>query len=216
MELRSRRRLREAQEELLQARPPHQGPCRASATSIVRTGGDQRRHPSRADALATVIAVATASASDRRSALSAPAGTMPPNKAAPIDTAETKPPTNIPAIEPSPQLRSTPLVSPETALILARANPGPTGLFRLRSSIFSGTSPPGLKQVPASQKSPRRRRRGLFLMVSGASLPQAALRPARRSKNRAWLIAAFTASGWKGLVIRKAGSGRSPVSRRSG
>jgi len=28
-------------------------------------------------------------------------------------------------------------------------------------------------------------------------------------------IAAFTVSGWKGLVIRKVGSGRSPVSRRS-
>jgi hypothetical protein len=45
---------------------------------------------------------------------------------------------------------------------------------------------------------------------------QAALRPARRSKNSAWLIAAFTASGWNGLVIRKAGSGRSPVRSRSG
>lgn len=45
---------------------------------------------------------------------------------------------------------------------------------------------------------------------------QAALRPARRSKNSAWLIAAFTASGWNGLVIRNAGSGRSPVSSRSG
>ena len=49
-----------------------------------------------------------------------------------------------------------------------------------------------------------------------ATRRQAALRPARRSKNSAWLIAAFTASGWNGLVIRKAGSGRSPVSSRSG
>src|SRR5687768_11726499 len=37
-----------------------------------------------------------------------------------------------------------------------------------------------------------------------------------RSKNSAWLIRAFTISGLKGLVTRKAGSGRSPVSRRSG
>ena len=36
------------------------------------------------------------------------------------------------------------------------------------------------------------------------------------SKNSAWLIIAFTMSGVNGLVIRKAGSGRSPVSSRSG
>ncbi len=35
-------------------------------------------------------------------------------------------------------------------------------------------------------------------------------------KNRAWAMAAFTASDRKGLVIRKAGSGRSPVRSRSG
>src|SRR5688572_27988001 len=36
------------------------------------------------------------------------------------------------------------------------------------------------------------------------------------SKNKACAIAAFTVERWKGLVIRKVGSGRSPVSRRSG
>ena len=36
------------------------------------------------------------------------------------------------------------------------------------------------------------------------------------SKNRAWAIAAFTVERWNGLVIRKVGSGRSPVSSRSG
>src|SRR4029078_8850289 len=36
------------------------------------------------------------------------------------------------------------------------------------------------------------------------------------SKNRGWLIAAFTVDRWSGLVIRKVGSGRVPVSRRSG
>ena len=58
--------------------------------------------------------------------------------------------------------------------------------------------------------------RGIAELFPATSIDQAALRPARRSKNSAWLIAAFTASGWNGLVIRKAGSGRSPVSRRSG
>ena len=36
------------------------------------------------------------------------------------------------------------------------------------------------------------------------------------SKNSAWLIAAFTVERWNGLVIRKVGSGRAPVSSRSG
>ena len=36
------------------------------------------------------------------------------------------------------------------------------------------------------------------------------------SKNKAWAIAALTVERWNGLVIRKVGSGRSPVSRRSG
>jgi len=39
---------------------------------------------------------------------------------------------------------------------------------------------------------------------------------ALRSKNRAWLITAETIAGWYGLVIRKAGSGRTPVKNRSG
>ena len=37
-----------------------------------------------------------------------------------------------------------------------------------------------------------------------------------RSKNRAWLATADTVAGWNGLAIRKAGSGRSPVRKRSG
>ena len=36
------------------------------------------------------------------------------------------------------------------------------------------------------------------------------------SKNKAWLIAALTVERWNGLVIRKVGSGRVPVSSRSG
>jgi hypothetical protein len=49
-----------------------------------------------------------------------------------------------------------------------------------------------------------------------AELCQAACLPAFLSKKSAWLIAAFTASGWNGFVIRNAGSGFSPVSKRSG
>ena len=37
-----------------------------------------------------------------------------------------------------------------------------------------------------------------------------------RWKNSAWLATADTIAGWNGLEIRKAGSGRSPVRKRSG
>ena len=45
---------------------------------------------------------------------------------------------------------------------------------------------------------------------------QAAERRAVCWKNSAWLITAETWAGWKGLAMRKAGSGRSPVRKRSG
>jgi hypothetical protein len=35
-------------------------------------------------------------------------------------------------------------------------------------------------------------------------------------KNSAWLMTADTFAGWNGLAIRNAGSGRSPVRKRSG
>ena len=41
-------------------------------------------------------------------------------------------------------------------------------------------------------------------------------RLALRSKNSAWLTTAETVAGWNGLAIRKAGSGRWPVRKRSG
>src|SRR5271166_2394225 len=37
-----------------------------------------------------------------------------------------------------------------------------------------------------------------------------------RSKKSAWLATAETVAGWNGLAIKKAGSGRSPVRKRSG
>lgn len=45
---------------------------------------------------------------------------------------------------------------------------------------------------------------------------QAAAVSSALEKNSAWLMTAFTVSVSNGLVIRKAGSGRSPVRRRSG
>ena len=52
----------------------------------------------------------------------------------------------------------------------------------------------------------------------GAAGSFASIRPGTVavSKNRAWAICAFTVERWNGLVIRKVGSGRSPVSSRSG
>jgi hypothetical protein len=41
-------------------------------------------------------------------------------------------------------------------------------------------------------------------------------RVALRWKNRAWLTTADTVAGWNGFAIRKAGSGRWPVRKRSG
>lgn len=37
-----------------------------------------------------------------------------------------------------------------------------------------------------------------------------------RWKNKAWLATADTIAGWNGFDIRNAGSGRSPVRKRSG
>jgi hypothetical protein len=49
---------------------------------------------------------------------------------------------------------------------------------------------------------------------------EAAARGARlrelRWKNSAWLATAETIAGWNGFEIRNAGSGRSPVRKRSG
>ena len=39
---------------------------------------------------------------------------------------------------------------------------------------------------------------------------------ALRPKNNAWLATAETTASWNGLAIRKAGSGRCPVRKRSG
>jgi hypothetical protein len=48
--------------------------------------------------------------------------------------------------------------------------------------------------------------------ITGGRWPRVAL----RWKNSAWLTTAETVAGWNGLAIRKAGSGRCPVRKRSG
>ena len=64
------------------------------------------------------------------------------------------------------------------------------------------------------------RPRGRAFLVRNAPRLQAVARTSRRRalcwKNRAWLITAETFAGWNGFAIRKAGSGRSPVRKRSG
>ncbi len=63
------------------------------------------------------------------------------------------------------------------------------------------------------------KRAGFFLIQPGLD-QEAAARGARlrelRWKNRAWLATAETIAGWNGFEIRNAGSGRSPVRKRSG
>ena len=48
--------------------------------------------------------------------------------------------------------------------------------------------------------------------ITGGRCPRVAL----RWKNSAWLTTAETVAGWNGFAIRKAGSGRWPVRKRSG
>ena len=58
--------------------------------------------------------------------------------------------------------------------------------------------------------------RRLFYFCRDQPTARRSLRLALRSKNSAWLTTADTVAGWNGLAIRKAGSGRSPVRKRSG
>lgn len=70
-----------------------------------------------------------------------------------------------------------------------------------------------------SNEKARRYDRAFFIPMK-LTLRQAVARTSRRRalcwKNSAWLITAETFAGWNGLAIRKAGSGRSPVRKRSG
>jgi len=64
------------------------------------------------------------------------------------------------------------------------------------------------------------RRIDFRLLCNNYPVQPAAARGARlrelRWKNSAWLATAETIAGWNGFEIRNAGSGRSPVRKRSG
>ena len=70
--------------------------------------------------------------------------------------------------------------------------------------------------------SPARREahRTYFISIQYLFDQEAAARGARlrelRWKNNAWLATAETIAGWNGFEIKNAGSGRSPVRKRSG
>ena len=85
-----------------------------------------------------------------------------------------------------------------------------------RSLIVCGAARP---HAAAAKKIRRAAKRAGFSMQSGPD-QEAAARGARlrelRWKNRAWLATAETIAGWNGLEIKNAGSGRSPVRKRSG
>ena len=111
-------------------------------------------------------------------------------------------------------------------LDLARARPG-DHRAHARSEAAARPRPPTRRR--RRRRTRRSLRRGATRNEKGAAAGAAPfslsdVRRVRRPggwpcagwKNSAWPIAAFTVSGWKGLVIRKVGSGRSPVSRRSG
>src|SRR3954454_21054741 len=72
--------------------------------------------------------------------------------------------------------------------------------------------------LPPAKKKPRRG--GAFSRNRKGRQAHAVARASRRLalcwKNSAWLITAETFAGWNGFAIRKAGSGRSPVRKRSG
>src|SRR5438132_2157506 len=64
-----------------------------------------------------------------------------------------------------------------------------------------------------------RSRRGRLYHAAGAFYAAGALGVRLRElrwKNSAWLATADTIAGWNGFEIRNAGSGRSPVRKRSG
>jgi hypothetical protein len=71
-----------------------------------------------------------------------------------------------------------------------------------------------------ARKNPARHQARRIFSIQSRSDQEAAALGARlrelRWKNSAWLATAETIAGWNGFEIRKAGSGRSPVRKRSG
>ena len=83
--------------------------------------------------------------------------------------------------------------------------------------FLSGAGKNALASTIASKKvRPGTPRPPYFFTLPRGQLARRSRRRALRSKNRAWLMTADTVAGWKGFAIRNAGSGRSPVRKRSG
>jgi hypothetical protein len=87
-------------------------------------------------------------------------------------------------------------------------------LKRLGSSGPLFSFPAGRVASPSHEKAPPER--GLEGSAGRRQAVAVARRLALCWKNSAWLITAETFAGWNGFAIRKAGSGRSPVRKRSG
>src|SRR5258705_4274283 len=104
-----------------------------------------------------------------------------------------------------------------------RCQPCPAFCQKHQNTMSCAARPVLCGRVPPtrhSKKNPARREaRRIFLIQPGLD-QEAAARGARlrelRWKNRAWLATAETIAGWNGFEIRNAGSGRSPVRKRSG
>jgi hypothetical protein len=84
----------------------------------------------------------------------------------------------------------------------------------------SSSGHPGFGQASAQKNPARLRGRTGPIQTPCDALQDAAALGARfrefRWKNSAWLATAETIAGWNGFEIRNAGSGRSPVRKRSG
>jgi hypothetical protein len=91
---------------------------------------------------------------------------------------------------------------------------------RVNLKVRGASLPPSrtLSKLPASTSRRFRSDAQARAQVIYRGAPASATmgRPARRSKKSAWLMVARTVSAWKGFVMRNAGSGFSPVSKRSG
>ena len=86
--------------------------------------------------------------------------------------------------------------------------------------LIGGRPPPIAHSEPSRNENPRKVQLFGGFAVDVRNLGQATTRRSRRlalrSKNSAWLAIADTVEGWNGFAIRNAGSGRSPVRKRSG
>lgn len=85
-------------------------------------------------------------------------------------------------------------------------------LYRWRATPTASTVKHGMvwRPVAGGGRPPRARRASQDAAARGSRLREF------RWKNSAWLATAETMAGWNGFEMRKAGSGLSPVRKRSG